>query len=260
MDLDLIVGSELPDWSGYFGPLSSATAAIFAIFFVAYQVNTSWRGKNRELQRYSALVALYELAAPLMISLAALLPTPWGGWLLGPCLVGTIGMGLGGYGRHRMYRKYYHKRSETMTDKELKREWFNYHLGSIVNIFVFGATLVGGVSGLVSFLGYNYTSQPGIVSSWLPLITWKAFALVGIWTVAVSCWWLIISGIYQSWRQLSDADQDDSHETTSSTPVPPPRPTHVEITHPTPAPTLPWSRLIALIAAALLLLRPWRRG
>lgn len=214
MNLESVEVLGVPDWSGYFGPLSAVAAAIFAIFFVAFQVNTSWRAENRELQRHSALVALYELAAPLMVSLAALLPTLWAGWLLGPCLAGMIGVYLGGIQRYRMFRGYAKRRWRSMTVRERKHERINFRWGTPINTVVFGAMFLGGVSGLTSSLGFFLTFRAEVGWEWLPgPSVWRVLAEIGFWCVAVASWWLVQSGVYQSWRQLSGALAPDAGAT-----------------------------------------------
>lgn len=90
----------MQQWDAYFGALISASATIFGLAFVAYQVrSTVWRGDA--IRRPVAWTTLWELATPMFFGLLYLTPVkPWSfiPWLADTPVWVVSGWILGGSG------------------------------------------------------------------------------------------------------------------------------------------------------------------
>ncbi|MGY2062610.1 hypothetical protein ACW9HQ_47655, partial [Nocardia gipuzkoensis] len=76
-------------WRDFFTAIASATGAIFALLFLSLQVREiRWRGNL--IRTYSTGLALLELAAPLFVSLIALIPPHH--WQAAAGAIGIVGL------------------------------------------------------------------------------------------------------------------------------------------------------------------------
>ncbi|WHU45092.1 hypothetical protein QNM97_13635 [Gordonia sp. L191] len=79
------------EWVSFFSVVAGATAAIFALTFVAMQTRHRVWTQNR-LSVYAVAFTLAELAAPMFVSLIAIIPGH--PWRIGVAIVATIGLAL----------------------------------------------------------------------------------------------------------------------------------------------------------------------
>ena len=76
------------EWTNYFTAVAGASGAIFGLLFLGVQFKSAhWR--NDSLRVYGAVVALWEVAAPLLVSLIVLMPHST--WETAATVVGTTG-------------------------------------------------------------------------------------------------------------------------------------------------------------------------
>ena len=167
-------------WTNYFTAIAGASGAIFALLFVGMQVRLDvWLGKP--LRIYAVALALFELAAPLIISLIVLMPDDT--WRIGARIVGPIGV-LAAIGHVYLYLRVRsaaevdHQRRPPISFSDSLRVW----LGSAGSLLLFGSLL---------------------------LCTLTCWPCDGLASAAWICLWLVILGITESfvflanWRVIS---------------------------------------------------------
>lgn len=177
----------LATWSPYFIAMSASAAAVFALLFVAFQVNDEWRKKDQALERHWATGTLYELAVPAVISLTVLMPHVLV-WLSITLTLSVVGLVLTFQGRH-LYRRILRTESDNLpTTHEWNGKW-----GTRIHTGIYGLLLLGSGTALWNQI---FSTDPGR-SGWF---------VAGIWIVAGVSLWLLISGAFQSWRQLAQHD------------------------------------------------------
>lgn len=164
-------------WGSYFSAVAGASGAIFALLFVAMQVQIrTWRGNP--LRIYAVALALFELAAPLFISLVALMPgATWHIGARGVAVVGCIAAA-----GHLVVLARFHARD---TAREPGKRTI-----SRLDVVRVG---IGTIGSLLLF-------------AWLLRSTYRG----GIEDVGWICLWLVLWGLIESfvflahWRPLSD--------------------------------------------------------
>lgn len=157
--------------------MAGASGAIFALLFVAMQVQIrTWRGNP--LRIYAVALALFELAAPLFISLVALMPGAT--WYIGSAFVAVIGC-VAAIGHLVMLAKHRPVDTARAADRRTvtRTDIVRVGLGAVGSILLFGWLLVSACTG-------------------------------GIESVGWICLWLVLWGLIESfvflahWRPLSD--------------------------------------------------------
>lgn len=187
----------LQDWWPYCTATSTATAAVFAVFFLAFQVNSRWRDGRDEAERHWATATLYELSVPAIVTLTALIPNP-GVWTTLSMMIGLIGLILTGrgidvQGRPKKTQRRHFKPANW--GEKAPAEW-NRDIGTPFHIFVYGVFFLAALTATYGWIQGHFGNFEK-----------------GVWVIFGTSLWLLISGVYQSWRQLArhriESDQQD---------------------------------------------------
>ncbi|OZE10081.1 hypothetical protein CH249_14350 [Rhodococcus sp. 05-2255-3B1] len=153
------------EFTSYYVTIATVTGALFAVLFVALQVGFE-RWRTTALRTYSAFFTLAELAAPLFVSLIALLPNV-DKWWLGARIVGVLGLCF----------------VVAFIVLFVSAAWRRLPLDYLDKWQIVGSTLLSGSAFAV----------------WV----WKSFAGDdGRAWVAALCVWLAMSGITEAWLIL----------------------------------------------------------